>query len=64
MPFVVEATYRDGVLHLDKPLPLHENERVQVTVQTETSVAERSYGLIGWTGAPEVLRQIAEDDVP
>ena len=25
-------------------------------------VAERSYGLLGWTGDPETLRQIAEDD--
>lgn len=62
MPFVVAATYHDGILQLDKPLPLDENERVQVTVQSGLSVAERTYGSIGWTGDPKVLRQIAEDD--
>ena len=62
MSFIVDATYRAGVFQLDNPLPLNENERVQITVQTEDSVAERRYGLINWTGDPEVLRRIAEDD--
>ena len=62
MPIVVEATYQIGVLRLDKRLPLVENERVQITVQTGASVADRSYGMIGWTGDAQVLRQIAEDD--
>ena len=58
----VQATYENGVLKLDKPLPLQEHERVKVTVQHEGSVVDRSYGMIGWTGDPEVVRKIAEDD--
>jgi predicted DNA-binding antitoxin AbrB/MazE fold protein len=62
MPFVVDAIYEKGILKLEKPLPLQENQRVKVTVQEEGSVADLTYGLIGWTGDPEVLRRIAEDD--
>ncbi len=62
MAFVVEATYEDGMLKLDQPLPLKEHERIIVTIRPKISVAEESYGLLGWTGDPEVLRRIAEDD--
>lgn len=62
MSFILDATYENGMLKLDKPLPLKEHERVKVTIQQESSHVDRTYGLIGWTGDPEVLRQIAEDD--
>ena len=62
MPLQIEATYEDGVLKLDEALPLMEHQRVLVTIQPQTSRARQSYGLIGWTGDPEVLRQIASDD--
>jgi predicted DNA-binding antitoxin AbrB/MazE fold protein len=58
----VIATYENGVLKLDNPLPLEEHQRVKVIVHEEISRAERSYGLLGWTGDPEVVRRIAEDD--
>ncbi len=61
MPIEVEATYEGGVLKLDHPLPLVEQQRVKVVVHPKASVAESSYGLIGWTGDPEMLRAIAED---
>lgn len=62
MSFEVEATYENGVLKLDKPLPFQEHERIMVTVKSKTSRVDESYGLIGWTGDPEILRRIAEDD--
>lgn len=62
MPLEVEATYENGVLKLDGPLPLQEHERLVVHVSPKASIAEESYGLIGWTGDPAVLRRIAEDD--
>jgi predicted DNA-binding antitoxin AbrB/MazE fold protein len=67
MSLRIEATYEDGVLKLDAALPLKEHERVLVTIQSQTaqpqvSRTRQSYGLIGWTGDPQVLRQIAEDD--
>ena len=62
MSLEVEATYENGVLKLDKPLSLGEHERVIVSVKPKVSRVQQSYGLIGWTGATEVLRKIAEDD--
>jgi len=62
MSFEVEAAYENGVLKLDKPLPFQEHERIMVTVKSKTSRVDESYGLIGWTGDPEILRKIAADD--
>jgi predicted DNA-binding antitoxin AbrB/MazE fold protein len=62
MSFEVEAVYENGTLKLDRPLPLAEHQRVRVVVQEETSVARRSYGIIGWQGDPEVVRRIALDN--
>ncbi len=62
MSLQLEAIYEDGVLKFDEPLPLKEHERVVVTIQPQASRIRQSYGLIGWTGDPAALRQIAEDD--
>ena len=62
MTITVEAVYEDGVLKPAEQLPLKEHERVQITVQTGVSNLADSYGIMGWTGDPEVLRRIAEDD--
>ena len=61
MSFTVEAIYENGVLKLDRPLPLEEKQRVKVVVSKEPSVAHRSFGIIGWKGDPEVVRRIAND---
>jgi predicted DNA-binding antitoxin AbrB/MazE fold protein len=50
MPLNVEAIYENGVLKPAQPLPLTEHEKVQLTVVRETSLAEQTYGLIGWKG--------------
>jgi predicted DNA-binding antitoxin AbrB/MazE fold protein len=62
MSITVEATYENGVLKPLQPLPLQEHEKVKVTIHTGISVAEQTAGMLKWTGDPEVLRQIAEDD--
>ncbi|MBI3821754.1 MAG: antitoxin family protein [Planctomycetes bacterium] len=61
MSLEVEATYENGVLKLDRPLPLAEKERVTIEIKPRISVARRMQGRLKWTGDPEVLRQIAED---
>ncbi len=61
MAIVVEATYENGVLKPAQPLPLGEHEKVRVTVEPAQRWAERTYGLLRWTGDPETLRRIAED---
>jgi predicted DNA-binding antitoxin AbrB/MazE fold protein len=62
MSLEIDATYENGVLKPDLPLPLKDRQRVKVTVREETSRVQRSYGMIGWTGDPEILRKIADDD--
>jgi len=53
MAITVEAVYENGVLEIDKPLPLRESEKVQVTVRQGASSVRQSAGLIGWTGSQE-----------
>jgi len=62
MSLEVEATYENGVLKLDKPLPLNEHERVTVNIKQLNNRIWQNAGSLKWTGDPEVLRQIAEDD--
>jgi hypothetical protein len=51
---VVKKTFGDltGLWQTAEPSPTDE----------KTSRVERTYGLMGWTGDPDVLRMIAEDD--
>jgi predicted DNA-binding antitoxin AbrB/MazE fold protein len=60
MTIEVAATYENGMLRLDQPLPLKENERVTVSVTPAVSRARQGAGRLRWTGDPEVLREIAE----
>jgi predicted DNA-binding antitoxin AbrB/MazE fold protein len=62
MPLTIEAIYENGVLKPSQPLPLKEHETVRITIEPQISWAERTAGLLKWTGDPEVLRRIAEDD--
>lgn len=59
MSIEVDAVYDHGTLKLDHALPLKEQQRVRVVVHDQPTLAERSYGLIGWTGDPGVVRQVA-----
>ena len=61
MSITVEAVYEDGVLKPAQPLLLNEHERVRVTIESDISWADRTAGMLKWTGDPEVLRQLAED---
>ena len=58
MPLEVEATYEDGVLKLDAPLPFSEGERLLVTVQPRVSRIRQSAGLLRWTGDPVALEYL------
>ena len=62
MPLTFEAIYENGVLKPAQPLPLKEHDKVRVTIESELTWAERTAGLLQWTGDPQLLRQIAEDD--
>jgi predicted DNA-binding antitoxin AbrB/MazE fold protein len=58
---VVEATYENGVLKPDQPLPLAEHEKVQITVNMAVSRVRATAGLIRWKGDAETLERIALD---
>jgi predicted DNA-binding antitoxin AbrB/MazE fold protein len=62
MTLTVEATYENGMLKLSQPVPLKDHEKVQITIHTEPSRAERTAGLLRWTGDPQDLRRLAEDE--
>jgi predicted DNA-binding antitoxin AbrB/MazE fold protein len=51
----VKAVYENGVLKLEEPLPLAEQERVSVTVHIGPSRAQQTAGLVQWTGSVEDL---------
>ncbi len=60
MILTVEAIYENGVLKPIQPLPLKEHEKVRITVAPERTWAERTAGMLQWTGDPEVPRRIAD----
>jgi predicted DNA-binding antitoxin AbrB/MazE fold protein len=60
MVITVEAIYENGVLRPTQQLPFEEKERVQVTVAKKPSVADQTYGMMGWTGSAEDLDYLIE----
>ena len=67
MSHVVEATYENGLLKLNHPLPLKEREKVRVTVESLSAVNDaldavcRTYGMVPWSGDAETLERLAVD---
>lgn len=62
MAITVEAIYENGVLRPVQALSLQEKEKVRLTIEPELTWAERTAGMLHWSGDPELLRRIAEDD--
>ena len=63
MTINVGALYENGILKPEKPLPLHENEWVRITVHRQKSLAEQTAGMLGWKGDAATLeRLLAEDE--
>ena len=54
MSFELEAIYENGVLKLDRPLPLEEHQRVKVVVQEPKADSENRQGKDWW----KVLQEI------
>jgi len=60
MSVEIEATSDRGVLKLDQPLPLADNQRVRVTVHVAASHTRRTAGLVPFHGSVEELEYLAE----
>jgi predicted DNA-binding antitoxin AbrB/MazE fold protein len=61
MTITVQAIYENGVLKPAQPLPLNEREQVQVTIRRPTSAADRTYGMIGWTGDADTFELLFQE---
>ncbi len=61
MTFIVEAVYENGVLRPDRPLPLKDHEKVNVTVHAAGSIARETAGMIPWIGDLETLERLTSD---
>jgi predicted DNA-binding antitoxin AbrB/MazE fold protein len=59
MAVQVDATYENGVLKLDGPVPLSEKQRVRVTIHTAASRVQQTQGLIPWPGDPAIIEYFA-----
>ena len=46
----IEAVYENGVLKLPCELPLHEGQKVTITIHPIGSAVQRLYGLVPWKG--------------
>jgi predicted DNA-binding antitoxin AbrB/MazE fold protein len=61
MTITVEAIYEDGVLKPAQVLPLKDQERVRVTIIRPNSVADQTYGMIGWSGVADAFDRILRE---
>ncbi|NLY01466.1 MAG: antitoxin family protein [Rhodopirellula sp.] len=61
MFITVEAIYENGVLKPSNPLPLKEHEKVRISIQSQSSWVQETYGMIGWTGDHATLQRFAID---
>jgi predicted DNA-binding antitoxin AbrB/MazE fold protein len=65
MNITVDAVYHGGVFRPTEPLPLKDDEKVRLTVQTvgatEAPRKARGYGLLEWTRAIEDLDYLIDD---
>ncbi len=61
MTITIEATYENGVLRPAQPLPLKEREQVQVTIHRPSSLADQTYGMIGWSGDADPFDRLLQE---
>jgi len=61
MTYTVDAIYENGVLRPLRALPLKEQEKVQVTIQSPRSWVDETYGLLHWKGSGEDAERFATD---
>ena len=61
MSLTVEAVYENGVLKPTQPLPLKEQQRVQITIAPNINWVQETYGICGWKGSAEEAERFATD---
>jgi predicted DNA-binding antitoxin AbrB/MazE fold protein len=58
MGLEIVAVYDNGVLKLERELPLENGQKVLLTIHPPGGRAKKSYGLMGWTGSSEDLEKL------
>lgn len=61
MSITIKASYQNGVLQPDQPLPFDENEMVTVVITRAGSRIRDAAARLGIIAAPELIRLVAED---
>jgi predicted DNA-binding antitoxin AbrB/MazE fold protein len=61
MTITIEATYDNGVLKPAQPLPLRERQHVRVTIHRPNSLADQTYGMIGWSGDADTFGHLLQE---
>jgi predicted DNA-binding antitoxin AbrB/MazE fold protein len=61
MGLQIEAIYENGVLKLEREIPLENGQRVCLTIRPPGDRAKKAYGLMGWTGGHEELERLIQD---
>ena len=62
MSLEFQATYENGILKPDQPLPLSEHERVTVILQPQVSRVRQSAGMVPWNGDARALEHLLGPD--
>jgi predicted DNA-binding antitoxin AbrB/MazE fold protein len=62
MSLEVDATYENGVLRPDQPLPLNEHERVTLSIKPQLGGIRQSAGLVPFRGTAEALDYLLGPD--
>ncbi len=57
----VEATYENGVLRPEMPLPLKEHEKVRITIHSPVDLVRATSGILGWKGDAQTVERVALD---
>jgi predicted DNA-binding antitoxin AbrB/MazE fold protein len=61
MEYDIEATVVNGMLKPDQALSLADGQKIRVTIHAGTSRIRQSQGLMGFSGDPKIVEQLALD---
>ncbi len=61
MGLEIEAVYENGVLKLERQVPLEIGQRVRLTIHPPGGRVRKGYGMMGSNLSPKEIERIAED---
>lgn len=61
MTIEVEAIFQNGVLQPTTPIPLQDHQKVRLTIESTTSLARETAGMVNWSGDQATLDRLIQD---